>query len=75
MDEITLRKEAMRRLLAGEKVTAISRALGKSRYWVKYWDREDGILDENQEGVGEPEEHEPEEEWDEEWDEEWENEE
>jgi putative transposase len=38
MDEITLRKEAVRRLLAGEKVTAISRALGKSRYWVKYWE-------------------------------------
>ena len=35
--KIALRKEAVRRLLAGESQASISRALGKSRHWVRYW--------------------------------------
>lgn len=37
MDEIALRKEAVRLHLAGETKAAISRALGKSRDWVRTW--------------------------------------
>jgi putative transposase len=37
MDEIALRKEAVRRRLTGETKAAISRALGKSRDWVRTW--------------------------------------
>lgn len=37
MDEIALRKEAVRLHLAGETKAAISRALGKSRDWVCTW--------------------------------------
>lgn len=34
--EIALRKEAIGRILAGESQASISRALGKSRRWVRY---------------------------------------
>jgi len=37
MDEIALRKEAIQLHLAGETKAAISRALGKSRDWVRTW--------------------------------------
>jgi len=37
MDKIVLRKEAIRRHLQGESKTEISRALGKTRYWVNTW--------------------------------------
>ncbi len=37
MDEIALRKEAIKRWLTGESKTSIGRALGKSRQWVGYW--------------------------------------
>lgn len=36
-DEIALRQEAIRRLLAGETKVSIGRALGKSRDWVSFW--------------------------------------
>lgn len=35
--EITLRKEAVRRFLAGENKVSIGKALGKSRFWVHRW--------------------------------------
>ena len=35
--EITLRKEAIRRFLAGESKVSIGKALDKSRHWVSYW--------------------------------------
>ena len=37
MDEIALRKEAVRLHLSGETKAAISRTLGKSRDWVRTW--------------------------------------
>lgn len=37
MDEIALRKEAVRLHLTGETKAAISRKLGKSRDWVRTW--------------------------------------
>ena len=37
MNEIALRKEAVRLHLAGETKAAIGRALGKSRDWVRTW--------------------------------------
>jgi transposase InsO family protein len=37
MDEIALRKEAVRLHLTGETTAAISRTLGKSRDWVRTW--------------------------------------
>lgn len=36
-DEIKLRKEAIRRYLAGESKVSIGRALGRTRHWVAYW--------------------------------------
>ena len=35
--EIRLRKEAMRRVLAGESKVSIGEALDKTRHWVSYW--------------------------------------
>jgi putative transposase len=37
MDEIALRKEAVRRYLSGESKVSIGRALSKGRDWVSYW--------------------------------------
>jgi putative transposase len=37
MNEIGLRKEAVKRYLSGESKVSIGRALGKSRHWVSRW--------------------------------------
>jgi len=37
MKKIEERQEAIRRYLCGENLSEISRALGKSRHWVRYW--------------------------------------
>lgn len=37
MKKIQQRQEAIQRYLSGENLSEISRALGKSRHWVRYW--------------------------------------